>query len=112
MAAREDEAKPVVRLIGPGRRFSLQQRQLSPEARVPAQLVDGTPSGCRRQPGARSPWNAVPPPALQRQEQCVLDDLLGDVEVTEEPHQGAGEPPRLLPENRGQGRVSWARQIC
>src|SRR5262249_43853481 len=104
--------KPVVRLIGAGRRLSLQQRELSPEARVPAQLVDGAPSGCGRQPGARSLWSAVLPPALQRHEQRVLDDLLGDVEVTEEPHQRAGEPPRLLPENRGQGRVSWARQLC
>ncbi len=50
----------------------------------------------------------LPAPPFERAHQGVLDDLLGEVEIAEEPHQATGEPAGLLPEDgrdRGIGRA-------
>jgi len=56
-------------------------------------------------PLQQEPASAKDKPFLERRDQAVLDDLLGEIEVAEDSHQGARESPGLLPEDRGHGCV-------
>jgi hypothetical protein len=49
----------------------------------PAQAVDGTAFGDGSQPGARVAGNAVPLPAFEGIDQCVLQRVLGQIKVSE-----------------------------
>src|SRR5206468_11163671 len=102
MAAREDEAEPIVGLRSvTGQLRTLQKRQLLCVAAIAAQKVDRAPAGCGHEPRPGVVGDALFRPLLERRDEAVLDDLLGQVEVAEHPHQGARESPGLLPEDRG-----------
>jgi hypothetical protein len=55
--------------------------RLLEEPARPAEAVDRAIPGGRRDPGARVRRNAIPRPAFQRRDECVLDRFLGEVEV-------------------------------
>ena len=74
------------------RRSFPRQRALAPQA------VDRLVARDAGDPGARVVGHALPRPALERDDERLLDRVLGDVEVTEDADQGRDRPPRLVPE--------------
>ena len=63
-----------------------------------AQAVDRLVAGDPRDPRARVVRDAVAGPALERDDERLLDRLLGRVEVAEDADQGSDRPSRLVPE--------------
>ena len=63
-----------------------------------AQPVDRLVPGDAGDPCARVRRYAVPRPALQGDDECLLDCLLGRVEVTQDANEGGDRPSRLVPE--------------
>ena len=112
VAAREDQAEAIV---GLGRVTwqcrPLQQRQLLGVAAIAAHKVDRAPAGGGHEPRPRVVGNALLRPSLERRDQTVLHDLLGNVEVAEDPDHGSGQPPGLLPEDR-RDRCFCGRSSC
>ena len=80
----------------PGRRQLLEQLAA---AGVPAQPVDRAPPRRRGDPAARVRWQAVPRPDAQRQRERILDRVLGDLDLPEDPDQGSHGPAGLLAED-------------
>jgi hypothetical protein len=80
-------------------------------AGVPPQPVDGAVAGADGDPGSRVGGHAAGRPALQRDEERVLDGLLGAVEVAERPRERGDRLPRLAPEQAigDDGRVAQVR---
>jgi hypothetical protein len=107
MTAREDQPKPVVGdaahvgLVGgeglelgePRERdVFLAKRPLSSDP------VDGTVAGGRRDPRARRRRHPARGPRPERFGERLLDGVLGEIEVTEDPDQGRDSPALLLAE--------------
>ncbi len=68
-------------------------------------MVEGAATGHRKQPGTGPFGDAIDRPALQRHQQRVLDDFLGNIEVAQDTYQGSGEQPGLLAEDGGKGSM-------
>ena len=102
MAAGEDQAQPVVRLLSHGQ---LQLHELVAIASIPPQLVQRPVARHGQQPRPRIVRDARKRPAFERDQQCVLDDLLGEVEVAQDADQRGGEPSGLVSKGRGQDGV-------
>jgi len=83
MAAGEHQPHPIIRLM---KDLLFKLRQLFTVARVAAQLVEGTTSGHGQQPGTGPLGDAIDLPALQRDKQGILDDLLRHSEVAQDAH--------------------------
>ena len=66
-------------------------------------LIDAAAAGDGEQPGLRLTRDAVPRPALQRGDQGVLGEILGQREVTGEAGERRDDPCRLDPPHRGDG---------
>jgi hypothetical protein len=82
-----DQLRQVGELDPPRR-----QRPLSP------QPVDRAVAGGRDDPGSGARRDAVARPALRRDRECLLDGVLGEVEVAERADQDRDRAPELLPE--------------
>jgi hypothetical protein len=104
MAAREDQAQPVVgdpvvvRFLRLGRRHLEPLRQHAErrvEAGAATQAVDRLEPARRDQPGARLVRHAVARPAFQRGRERVVHRLLGEVEVAEQADQGGEDAARV-----------------
>jgi hypothetical protein len=101
MAAREDEAEPLV-----GNRFVVhrlrldgdEQLRLSPQRRIAAHAVDRAVACDRHEPSRRIRRNAVARPPLERDSGRILEDVLGEVEVAENADQGGEDAAVLLAE--------------
>ena len=63
-----------------------------------AQTVDRLVAGDPRDPRPGVVRNALPRPALERDDEGFLNRLLGEVEVAEDADQRRDRPPRLAPE--------------
>src|SRR5215475_6939318 len=107
MAAREDQAQPVVlhRASPLIRRWRLilvvQQGSLSVPVvprRLPPELIDGAVLGGCRDPPARVGRQTGLRPASESNRERVLDRLFGDVNVAEEADQAGNAPAVLSPE--------------
>ena len=106
MAAGEDEPEPVVRegvfflVVALG----LQGGELGDglallgHPAVPAEPVDGSVPGGHREPGAGIGRQPVAGPALQRDDERLLDGLLGEVEVAGEPDERRDRPSAFFAE--------------
>src|SRR6266851_4628458 len=66
---------------------------------VPAQPVDRAPPRGGGDPAARVRWQAVPRPEAKRQRERILDRVLGDLDLPEDPDQGGHGPAGLLAED-------------
>ena len=122
MAGREHEAEQVVaHVVVPGRlegghRHRLLDREvtsellvLSVEHRPPSEEVDGPMLGRGHQPRA---WVARDPglrPLLERRDQRVLGELLGDPHVTDDPRKPGDEPGGFDAPDRLDGLVGLGR---
>ena len=113
MAGDEDQAQQVVadvvveRGVEVGRRRSLLRLELvaellvlALEQLVAAQLVDGAVLRGRHQPGARVVRDARLRPLLERGDERVLRQLLGEADVAHDARQPGDEPRRLDPPDR------------
>src|SRR5262249_31763142 len=107
MAAREDQAEPVVHLVGVLRRRTVanQQRQLLIVVSLAAPVVDGTPPRCRQEPGRGIGGQTVHRPVLQGGHHRVLDQVLGKREVAQQPDQRRRQPAGLVSDNARQDRL-------
>ena len=119
MAAGEDETKPVVLhgayLLGDALSTTArgEHRGLAeqfPPARLAAQVVDRTVPSGRRDPSARVGRQAVRRPLAQRDGEGLLNRILGDVDVAENPDQSGHRAPGLLAEDPAD--VSLAELVC
>jgi hypothetical protein len=107
MTAREDQPKPVVRdaahvgLVG-GERLELGQSRerdvLLAKRSLSSDPVDGTVASGRRDPCARRRRHAASGPRPERLGERLLDGVLGEIEITEDPDQGRDSPALLLTE--------------
>jgi hypothetical protein len=70
-----------------------------------ANPVDHTVAGSPHDPRDGVGREPVPRPALQRDRERVLNGLLREVDVAEDPDQGRDRPPRLAPEQTVDDRV-------
>jgi hypothetical protein len=112
VAAGEDQPKPVVGhlviglrllgvdLLGPGGKSlqALEHLLLHLKRPLAPQPVDRLVAADPGDPGARVVRDAVCRPALERDDERLLDRLLGEVEVAEDPDQARDRPSRLVPE--------------
>jgi hypothetical protein len=109
MTAGEHQAEAVVGwviigLVGsalvrrPQRLQRLELGSLCGQRLLAAQAVDRAVASDLGDPGARIVRNAVNRPALERDDERLLDRLLGGVEIAKDPDQGRDRPPRLMPE--------------
>ncbi len=126
MAAREDQPQPVVDdrahpvgsvqgRVGVDRRqllldrdFTAEQLLLLGQHLAAPQPVDRPVPGGRRDPGAGVVRHAALRPRLERRDEGILDGLLGEVEVAEDPDQRRDGPALLLTEQAvddGPGRI-------
>ena len=110
VAAREDQAESVV-LHGPGLLSCRLVRELDhlPEefatARLAAEVIDGSISGGRRDPATGVRRQAVGGPLPQGEGERLLDRVLGEIDVAEDPDQGGHRPTGLLAEDPADQRV-------
>ncbi len=104
VTAGEDQPQPVVLHVGAGsplrqRTFLLADERLEVEpgfhAGPPPQPVERLVAGRAYQPGARARRLAVDRPTLQRQRVRVLQRVLRDVEIADQPDQ-RGQDPSVL----------------
>src|SRR4029453_9692402 len=108
VAAREDEAKPVV-LHGAlpfwragivvAARKDRRLAQQFPSTRLAAQAVYGAVAGGRRDPRAWVGRQAVACPLAQGDRERVLHRILGDIDVAEDADQGSDRSAGLLAED-------------
>ena len=110
MTAGEDQPQPVVGdrrlgnlvdlvIAGDAQGLeALELRQLGVQGPRTPQSIDRPVASDTRDPGAGICGNAVPGPALERDDERLLDRLLGGVEVPEDPDQGRDRTPGLVPE--------------
>jgi hypothetical protein len=76
----------------------LQDRLLLAQGPFAAQPVDRLVPGDAGDPCARVRRYAVPRPALDGDDERLLNGLLGRVEVAQDPNEGGDRPSRLVPE--------------
>ena len=104
MGGHEDQAEEVVRqvildelgvVLDGLRTRSGHQAHLVSVGVPPSDPVDGQIPGSRVQPSSRVVRNSVLPPLLDRCHERVLRELLGGVEITDEPGQPGQYPGRL-----------------
>ena len=96
VAAREDEAEPIIGITAHVRRPAVsQQLQLRPVGRVPPQPVDRPPPCRLEEPGSGALGNAVEWPALEGDHHRVLHEVLGQIEVTSDAHQRSADDTHL-----------------
>jgi len=76
----------------------LQDRPLLPQRLFATQPVDRLVPGDAGDPGARVRRYAVARPALEGDDERLLDCLLGRVEVAQDKNEGGDRPSRLVPE--------------
>jgi hypothetical protein len=116
VAAREDQLEPLVGDGGGlerldagegGGRDAVQRRLRAPPLRT--QPVDRLVAGGRGDPGGGVARYAVARPALERDDEGVLDGLLGAVEVAERARQDSDRLPRLAPEQAVDGCAGCAQ---
>jgi len=87
------------------------------EARTPAQRIDRAEAAGRHQPRARVLRHAVQRPSLERRAKRIVQPLLGEVEVAEEPDQRGQDATPLVAErlvdvyHSATGRTSTAPPI-
>ncbi len=74
--------------------------ELLPVAGAPAQQVDGAVLGRRHQPGAGVVRHPVRRPPLQRDDQRVLGQLLGEADVADQARETRDDPGGLDPPDR------------
>jgi hypothetical protein len=107
MATGEDEAQALVReLVGLGILRAaaaqglerLQRRPLDGERLFAADAVDRLVASDLGDPGTRVRRNAVVRPALEGDDERLLDRLLREVEVSDGADERRDRPPRLTPE--------------
>ena len=111
VAARENEAKPIVgdgtHLLRPSFRagaLGLQLGQLREEGLLfgeplgPSNAIDGLVPRGRRDPGARVVGHAAQRPLLKGDDERFLDGLFSQVEVAEDADERRDRPPRLVAE--------------
>jgi hypothetical protein len=127
MAAREDEAEPVVgdrthvvlrrpganrRQLGLDLRLALEQLALLGQPAPAANPVDGAVARRRRDPRTGVVRKAARRPRLERDDEGLLDGLLGQVEVAGDTDERRDRPPRLLAEQAVDdlGREDLARR--
>ena len=100
MAAREDQAQPVIRLARHlTHRGSNEQGQLAVVVGVPAEVVQRFAASGRHQPGPGPVGNALLWPMFERRDHGLLDQLLTQVKVAQETYQCGGELAGLLTKN-------------
>src|SRR5215467_12927726 len=105
MAAGEHEPQPVVRLLDD---WVLKLGQLVVVECIAPELVDG-PAACHgHQPRARTLWNPLDWPALKRDEEGILDDLLCDLKVAQDADKRSHQPARFFAENGIERRMRLA----
>ena len=115
MAAREDQPEPIVRdgavvdlvLLARGHE-RLQLAHLVLEPAGAPDPVDRLVPGRRRDPRTGVAGQPALRPDLERDQERVLDRLLGEVEVAEDADERRDRPPRLLPEQAVDGLVRRA----
>ena len=118
MAAGEDQPQPIVRdgavvdlvLLAQGHeRLELAHLVLEPAG--PPDPVDGLVAGRGRDPRAGVARQPALRPHLERDQEGVLDGLLGEVEVAEDADERRDRPSRLLAEQAvdGLGRRGYRR---
>ena len=112
VAAREDQSESVVRdrhrflrvtrfdrgQLRLDHRLPSQPLRLLPEAPTAAEPIDRAIARRRRDPGGRVVRDAPFRPALERGDERLLDDLLGEVEVAEDADERRDRPPLLFAE--------------
>jgi hypothetical protein len=104
VAAGEEQPQAVVRdrvhgLVGLlAAAQGLQLAQLLRVAALAAQAVDRAVARGAHDPAAGVGRDSVARPAFHRRGECLLNGLLGQVEVAENPDQGGDRPSRLAPE--------------
>jgi len=107
VATGEDQPKSVIRhrshlLRSRSLRMLVEHREIVEQlaaSDVPAQPVDRAPPRRRGDPAARVRWYAVPRPDAKRQRERILDCVLGDLDLPEDPDQGGDRPAGLLAED-------------
>ena len=112
MAGREDETQQVVAnvivesrfKIGYGHLFCLELATeffvLALMPRVSAEVVNGAMLGGGHEPGARVVRDARLRPLLERGDESILCQVLGQSDVAYDPRQTGNEPRRLDPPDR------------
>ena len=110
MAGDEDEAQEIVADLVVERRVEVGLRGrlelpaellvLAGEERRPAELVDRPVLGRGHQPGSRTLRDARPRPPLERGDEGVLGQVLGQADVPHEPREAGDQPGRLDPPDR------------
>jgi hypothetical protein len=108
VAAGEDEAQALVgELVGfgvlgddaaPELLERLERRPLRGQRPLAADAVDRLVASDLGYPRPRIARDPVPGPALQSDEERLLNRLLGEVEVSDGPDERRDRPPRLVPE--------------
>jgi hypothetical protein len=89
----------------PGPLGASQLLELALLERAPAQQVDGAVLRRGHEPGPRLVGDARPRPGLERRQQGVLGQLLGEPDVPDDARQAGDEPGRLDPEHRLDGAM-------
>jgi hypothetical protein len=107
VAAGEDQAESI---LAAARRISVEQGQLLLEPLAAPGVVDRLPPCGGQQPGAGAIRNAGSRPCLERDDERLLNELFGKVEVAEEADQRRGEPARLFPEGAVEGLTGANRR--
>ena len=104
VAAGEDQAQPVVRdalfvplflVLGVVVDLGSERRQRGVEPGAPANAVDGLEPAGRHQPGPGVGRYAILCPLFQRGGECIVQRVLGEVEVAEQANEGGEDTARL-----------------
>ena len=106
MGRREHQPQPIIRQLPHahidrllGRRLGrLEQSPLLREDALAPQPVDRLVPSHADDPGRGIVRHTMVRPALERDDERLLDRLLGEIEVAEDADQGRDRPPRLAPE--------------
>ena len=104
VAAGEDESESVV-LHGPGLLFRRLLGALDDQpkefasSRFATKVIDGSISSGRRDPATRVRGEALDGPLPEGEGECLLDRVLGEVDVTEDAYQGGHRPTGLFAED-------------
>jgi hypothetical protein len=75
------------------------------EPRVPAEMVDGTMLGGGHKPGARIVRDARLWPLLERGDESVLREFLGNTDITDDPRETGDDSGRFNPPDRVDGAM-------
>jgi len=73
-------------------KLSTQFLMFSLKSRVSAEVIHGTMLGSRHEPGARVIRDARLGPLLERGDQSILREILGQAHITHDPREAGNEP--------------------